>query len=219
MLDRGLDEAVLGILVLLKTTQRKGNPRVSKLRWTDIDESIEFCLSTKREYMIASNKRDRDKSDEVFRGPRSACAGGLQWNFSIPNQSSYWNFADAARVLRTSYLSEECPETYPTAPQRHVITSCFRRRSVQLLDKLQVEAWSEVRASVFLTLGTILPPELAERIFEKALEAEEIPASPSVLKTPIGDSQPDAWKAFRKRARRRGVKKQYTCCHIDKSPL
>lgn len=60
---------------------------------------------------------------------------------------------------------------------------CFHLSSANMLHWLQTQAWSEIRASVMLTAGSKLPAELAERVFEFALKAEEIPQDPSVQET------------------------------------
>lgn len=69
---------------------------------------------------------------------------------------------------------------------------CFHKLSVSMLGWLQTQAWSEIHGNVILTIGTILPAELAEKVFEQTLVAEGIPTSPSVReRIVVLDTTPD----------------------------
>lgn len=52
---------------------------------------------------------------------------------------------------------------------------CFHTRTLPLFNLLQQSAFSEVRGRVMLTIGTRLTAELAERVAEFAIAAEELP--------------------------------------------
>lgn len=144
IIDRGLGESALGILVLLKTLLRGGNPRVFNLSYSVqhevLDWGIQEYLRHKQETMIAINKRVREKENAANVWPRRVNTRfGLSWERSTPNRSPYWNFAQATRVLRTAYLSEVCPAKLPPSNGR-VVIKCFRAKSVELLNYLQVRA-------------------------------------------------------------------------------
>jgi hypothetical protein len=57
---------------------------------------------------------------------------------------------------------------------------CFHDNCLDLLEWLQTRAWSETRYRVFSTIGTLLPAELTERVFECTLDAEDVPLDPRV---------------------------------------
>ena len=69
-------------------------------------------------------------------------------------------------------------ESYGTA--RYALAGdelCFHQNNKDFI------AWSEVRVKVLLIAGAVLLSEPTEKIFEYALEAEEIPSDPSVTET------------------------------------
>lgn len=86
IIDRGLGEAALRILVLLETTLRKSNPRVSHLG-PHIGSNIQSYVSSKQATMIALNKRVHDEKDQAFVYSYRNQSGGLRWENSMPNQS------------------------------------------------------------------------------------------------------------------------------------
>lgn len=65
-----------------------------------------------------------------------------------------------------------------------LFSSCFHEYSLYMLGVLQRKAWSETRYRVFSTIGTILPPELTERIFEATLAADELALDPQTHNRP-----------------------------------
>lgn len=89
-----------------------------------------------------------------------------------------------------------------------------------MLQWLQKKAWSEIWTSLMLTAGTILPVELAERVFEYAFEEEEIPANPEVKEIIMVDV-PD-WMDEEDKERLditgprpyEAYKQQYCCCRV-----
>ena len=130
----------------------------------------------------------------------------------------HWDFASSARSLCATYFSHECARTKYSARLNQHMTGegappCFHTSSTFLLDWLQKKAWSEIRIKVLLTMGTIFPAELMERMFEFVLSAEEIPLQPGVLEK-IGGTPPGQNDLFQQPQRRR-TKKVYWCCDLD----
>jgi hypothetical protein len=86
-----------------------------------------------------------------------------------------WHFPSAARVLGVAYHCDLMNEKCKTIHEKR---RCFHMLSVDLLEWMQQKAWSEKRYLVFLAVGTLLPAELTERIFEFTLAAEDLPCDP-----------------------------------------
>lgn len=126
----------------------------------------------------------------------------------------YWDFASTIRPLHTAYMDRIC--SYDSlldkvdAPERDNSSACcFHQKSVQLLNWLQTRAWSELCTNVFLTIGTILPPELTEYVFECALEAQGVPLNPKTSETHT--VEPESKLSLRHRYYR-STKPAYKCC-------
>lgn len=125
-------------------------------------------------------------------------AGGLHWTYGPEDRNDryYWDFAAAARTLRTAYFDHEC-ERESDGTRRKVNNMnwdctplpCFHQDSLNLLHLLQTRAWSKIRSEVFLTLGTVFSLELTEQTFHLSLTAEEMPMDPRA-KAPEGFFEP-----------------------------
>lgn len=197
LIDINQSDMVLHALVTLKSIHRYGNQRLRNKGLSDahddIDELIrayvtedvpESCKISLSEWSDSVDKRNHDGRIEM---------GNLNWPARTgKSEDRYHNFARAARILRTAYLDEdqyEAPCIYGIGEREFSMDpddrdynryTCFHHSSKDMLDWLQTKAWSEIRSNVLLSMGRILPAEIAERVFESALEAEDIPSRPSV---------------------------------------
>ena len=108
---------------------------------------------------------------------------GLTWH-SPPDETRVriWDFASAARTLRSTSSPRKCKsiDDYGFHDEEYISTPCFHQNCLNLLHSLQTKAWSEIRGNVFCALGKTLPAELIDRIFEYALAAGDIPQNPAV---------------------------------------
>lgn len=197
MIDIDQGDMVLHALVTLKSIHRYGNQRLRNKGLSDahddIDELIrayvtedvpESCKMYLSESSHSMDKRNHECRIEM---------GNLNWPARTgKSENRYHNFARAARILRTAYLDEdqyEAPCVYGIGEREFSSDpddrdynpyTCFHHSSKDMLDWLQTRAWSEIRSNVLLSMGRILPAEIAERVFESALEVEDIPSRPSV---------------------------------------
>ena len=124
----------------------------------------------------------RDKTPGSKRTKYTYLVDGVVWSSSYadPQAKRYWNFASTVRSLREAYLDQEqtdgddlcCPDN---DDEYDYGEPCFHRSSLAMLFWLQKRAWNEIRVKVMLTIGTILPAELTELVFEHAIQAEKLP--------------------------------------------
>lgn len=91
---------------------------------------------------------------------------------------SFLNIAAAGRRLRAAYLEQDAADRKVCdAGASHTSPWCFHTAAKPGLRMLQKAAYGEVRAKVMLTIGTLLPAELAELVVEYAMIAEGLPAT------------------------------------------
>ena len=112
----------------------------------------------------------------------------LDW-VAIPDTAKkiHWRFPGAVHILEEAYRRSLKNDFCKT---RQESGSCFHMLSVDLLEWLQQKAWSAKRYHVFLAVGALLPAELAERIFEFTLAAEELPYEPVIkLRVKLGSNR------------------------------
>lgn len=76
-----------------------------------------------------------------------------------------WEEGDDDQIKATSELCEDRPDHH----------ECYHTCSMPILNLLRRCAWGQARGRVMLTVGTQLPPELTEEVFEYALVAEDLP--------------------------------------------
>ncbi|KAK3707545.1 hypothetical protein LTR37_012040 [Vermiconidia calcicola] len=196
----------------------KAHKEIDKvIRWT-VDEDE---IPRKARYRCD----DPDHPDVKYR--REISTDYMRW-LSCPDDGHvvFRDFAVAARILRTSYFDQINNKCLAEDDDTFTGPSCFHRNSICLLDWLQKKAWTEIRVSVLHTVGSLLPAELTDKIFEHALDAEEIPADPCLSET--FHVEPDS-KVIRHRERK-GLKplqprscertrEIYKCCRIkDPNP-
>ena len=84
----------------------------------------------------------------------------------------YLDFPKASRTLMTT-MHGHCE----TGRGQYL---CYHELNATALELLQEQAYDEIRLRVFLTIGTKLPAKLTELVFERALQAEHIPADTEV---------------------------------------
>jgi hypothetical protein len=102
---------------------------------------------------------------------------------TIDLRTEHWNFAGARRELSNSWLTQMCDtSSIRTGDSNNRRVGCYHEHGNDMLVFLQKKAWSEIRAKVFLTLGSRLSAELTELIFLRALEAEEVPMDKRPIK-------------------------------------
>ena len=171
------------LMVLLKAHHNDESPRVRRDDDENVHESLESSI---RRYV----------SGRVPKHPKILCSPPQQTSSWTRSSSTLfdndfvrrigpcearrisWEFPWASRTLRERYLrlmnERGC--------HCRVNDRCFHTLDVHHLGWLQLKAWSETRCRIFCTIGTSLPTELTERIFEHVLGAEEVPESPSVMR-------------------------------------
>lgn len=103
---------------------------------------------------------------------------GLTWNLH-PLRQSFRRYALAARTIRTEYFRRECDELNLGRAR----CGGYHRRCMDMLEWLQIRAWPEVRSATMLSIGIIMPAEIAEQVFECAMEAEGLPLNPETRET------------------------------------
>lgn len=82
------------------------------------------------------------------------------------------DFAATSRTLRRSMRERGCVRR--DLQHRNLLSiddrcACYRANSLELLQELQTKAWSQIKAKVLLTVGTLVPKELCDAILEFAL--------------------------------------------------
>lgn len=94
---------------------------------------------------------------------------------------------DASAIKRRLWMSMKnkgCAKLYKGSV-KDADCVCYRRASLGLLQQLQILAYGQIRAKVYLTLGTVFPEDLCCIILEYAMIAEEIPSDPRVSRRPV----------------------------------
>ena len=216
MIDIDQKDMVLHALVTLKSVHRNGNKYRREDDLGDAHEYLDDLIRAFVSEKVPSGdrscslgwssstdegRRDHHKDDHVCHIE----FGDLRWPSAPKDQKyRYRNFALATRILSKEYFhkprrvyacvfdgsgSGSDQQWYDDDDYGHSHNfDCFHRSSIKMLEWLQTRAWSEIRGNVMLTAGSLLPAEIAERVFEFALQAEEIPAHPSVKETVASDS-------------------------------
>ena len=159
-------------LVLFKSLLNVRNPRVEGIIHANVHGEIDFLIENfVNTAQVPACIGGCPSSKNDLTGSTQDRYSGLTWRGRGENtRPFFWDFAASGRVLRSAYRTFRC---------RSSPDECFHEYSIALLDWLQKKAWSEIRANVLLTVGDLLPAELAEWIFEAALEAEEVPNDPT----------------------------------------
>lgn len=98
----------------------------------------------------------------------------------------YWDFARARRRLWTAWPRVSCS----TARERFAGGgTCWHVSAHELLLYIQEQASAEVRRSVTLAVGSKLPAELVEHIFESTMAAEECPVGQHICTANPGEEK------------------------------
>ena len=181
LLDLDLRTEALHALVLVKSLYRRDSIRIAEQKHKSvahkrIDEAIRCLVDESQIPDTARSECDLEQHlrEPVKHGYKISIAG-LTWCCSRARKLdlTFWNFASAASVLRTACMNYTCdPVTNLYAsPRRKKQKHCLHQNSLNILDSLEKKAWSEIRANTIITVGTILPAELTEKVFQYALEA------------------------------------------------
>lgn len=141
--------------VVLRQGQRAFESKPCECR--SLDHFREACLYTYHTGVV--NRSGEVPTDPVFK-----------WYMPPLKHSQHWRFAYAARKLN-EHIRDELDN-----PNMGFEGTLEKLR--QVLFWLSYKAWSEVRATVYLTAGAVLPLELTESLFELTLAAEGIPMQP-----------------------------------------
>jgi hypothetical protein len=231
LIDNGREKDAFQTLVLLKSVVRICNPRMQDLKL----RGIHAILDTLIRAFVA---REPNSHGARYRLARSLHAdfimdlSGVSWRPGR-RHAWYWDFSTAAKTLDSVYFERRCARVGGTSNADRDLDErsgcCIHSTSIELLDWLQTKAWSEIRNNVFQTIGTLLPTELTERIFEYALDVEKISHDPKLVryvrvnppKLPMGHSasNPSGHPVhFRKRIN------LLHCCpvmwhHMEKGPI
>lgn len=62
------------------------------------------------------------------------------------------------------------------------LSGCFQKNMAFALNMLQRHAYSEIKVNVYRAVGKRLPKELTDHVFACALQAEQIPQDPRIVK-------------------------------------
>lgn len=181
----------LHTLVLLKALLHDGDKLVERhwVKFTHptidraVHELVEDTHSCRRHNGETNATQTHSNKHTEVRSEVSAA--GLTWQ-SLGGACSIWDFACAARTLRATYLALNCMLVKNVNDEPR----CFRHSNVDLLGWLLQKAWSEIRAKIFQTIGTVFSVELTELIFERALDAEEVPLQPNIDERVVTDQEP-----------------------------
>ena len=123
----------------------------------------------------------KDAEDQLLRIAREHRQGALDGTKS----KAFFNFALAKRNIWNA-LPTDCltrtSQTHPYDPNDPLYVPsyppCRRSTLLSLIERLQIEAYGEIRSGVMLTLTSKLPKELCLIIFEFAMANEEIDIDP-----------------------------------------
>lgn len=187
------------------------------------DAALEFCLALKIAGCIGHHKS----------GPWSSSSerpfAALNRNILVllglfaRRRGPYGTFTplqcplttDLAAITRRLYASMEehgCQDIEPI-PNRFGGGSpdctCHRRASLELLHFLQIAAWSQVRAKVYMTLGRLVSAELCEMLWLYTMAAEEIPLDPRATLPPHEIRYPASYT--RMEPDQRSMRDEYRC--------
>jgi len=90
---------------------------------------------------------------------------------------SYYNAAEARRVLSAAWRTHECDCDYRVVGSDGAMSEyqCWHLHNLPLMETLNKHAYLEIAKNVWLATERILPSELVEEVFEYALLCEEIP--------------------------------------------
>ncbi|KAK4892083.1 hypothetical protein LTR27_009433 [Elasticomyces elasticus] len=139
----------------------------------------------------------------------------------------YWDYASAVRELRgaftkhdslcrTNDYDDEYDYDYGYRRNRRS-PKCFHENSFAMIEWLQKKAWGEIRSNLLRIVGNRLPVELADSIFEYALEAEGVPAQPTLKEKYRPEPTASQRRRGRKPCLRSRRKLEYTCGKTRKS--
>ena len=210
MINQGLVSETLQALVQLKASLYMDNKRLNSEAALDpheeLDEMIQAFVDPA--YIPEYAHRRCDKLPHPKDHSKHTCnirLHALRWS-SGPKciDLTFWDFASSARILRTAYMAQ----------QRHTECPifggcCFHMISIDVLYWLQINAWTEIRTKILLTVGTILPPELTNEVITYTLAAEGMPPNPEVWETIV--VEPPKSKRYLQPRRAKRVNEIYRC--------
>ena len=169
LINRKCSFGPLPLLVVLKSLHNYRHPRIKFDELRTTHKNIDSII---RAYVTGEPPPPPIRNTDH---PHTLCPS-LEWTADPEKaKKSTWHFESTARALGGAYREDLENEYCKT---NHEKRHCFHMLSVDLLEWLQQKAWSEKRYHVFLAVGTLLPAELAERIFEFTLAAEKLPCDP-----------------------------------------
>jgi hypothetical protein len=116
-----------------------------------------------------SRQKSRDAADNTQH---------IFFNFALAKRT-IWNAMTADCLICASRAS--LPSNQLASPFDVPHTPCRRANSLTLIERLQQEAYGEIRSGIMLTLVFKLPKELCLLVFEFALAVEELPIDPTVF--------------------------------------
>jgi hypothetical protein len=230
IIDQGRHEDAFHILVLLKSVIRRANSRVYALDCGYVHQTFDRVI---RAFISERSAMKGVKVSDLIHKPGNntpwirVAIDGITWHqfWKDTRHLRYWDFAAAARTLRAAYVAATCMEKSEHEYPDHCTMTCFHSSSLDLLDRLQTKAWSEIRANVFQTIGTLLPTELTERVFEFALVSEDIPLHPMVDANVLTDPPESIVQTAKARKLeppppryKRRIKEPYLCSVFERQP-
>lgn len=185
IIDYNREKDAFHALVLLKSSIRASYPRMQGGELLELHTLLDKAI---RAFVArdATNKGAKFIFNLALNGGLIFDFEGLKWHqrsLARKRHTLHWDFAAAAQLLEQSFFEDFCRSRVMHENNEYDSCSecCFHSASLDLLDWLSTKAWSEIRHNVFSTIGTRLPTELTERIFEYALAAEKIDSDPRLI--------------------------------------
>lgn len=205
MIHLNLRRQALRALVELKSLLHQRNPRWQSDDCLDLHEDLDhmllaFAEKTYRPEWVRTKCNEKARPKDHSKHVCSFRVYALRWRLGPGSRPIFWDFASSCRVLRAAYKAQTCSTTG---------WECFHGCTANVLEWLRKKAWAEIRAKTFLTIGTLLPPELTVAVFTYALNAEGIPANPAVWKKKR--IEPSVLKISSENAWEWKAKKKYRC--------
>lgn len=182
-------------------------------------QALELCLALKLEGTLLPKRRDRGLLEMKSDGNGALdtlmlVALGVEcesppFDADVPFKQDV-DIAALKRRLCESMDRLGCQDLMEPGGHGWGFTDCLcqRRLCLEVQHYLQIAAYSQIRAKVYLTLGSLLPEELCFATFEYAMLAEEIPMEPRI---PIADHKVSNGTFKRSRSFQYLFRDEYRC--------
>lgn len=226
LIDREQYQPILHALITLKASYRLSSGRFTEAQvetgHSRIDQLVKAFVADDITVPGGERSSVKRRAIEATGYKYSYNVDGVNW-MTKGSCRTHWDSPLAVRTLRNAYFDKMANDAEAACGPRTAYENeiCFHNLTIVTLEWLFGRAWSEIRGKVMLTIGTILPAELTERVFEYAILAEEIPADPSITEKVVVD--PSARKGDSERSSRvkmkprrsKKVRAPYWCAGLE----